>query len=54
MVRPSQHGWLPQHLFDSIDQVQESGTRWLWTYNHERPNIALGGFTPMQKLARAA
>jgi len=25
--------------------------KWLWTYNNERPNMALGGITPMQKLA---
>ena len=45
---------LAQHLFDSIDEVQASATRRLWTYNHERPNMALGGITPMQKLQRAA
>ena len=39
---------------DSIEQVQDHATRWLWTYNHERPNMALGGITPMQKLALAA
>jgi transposase InsO family protein len=27
---------------------------WMWTYNHERPNMALGGFTPKQRLAMAA
>lgn len=25
-----------------------------WTYNHERPNMALGGITPKQKLALVA
>ncbi|SHK29090.1 hypothetical protein SAMN05216369_1375 [Marinobacter antarcticus] len=25
-----------------------------WTYNNERPNIALGGITPQQKLATGA
>ena len=45
---------LGQYLFDSINEVQESASRWLWTYNHERPNMALGGITPMQKLKRAA
>jgi hypothetical protein len=35
-------------------QVQGVATRWLWTYNHERPNMALGGITPMQKLVLAA
>ena len=46
-------GWRST-LFESIEEVQESATRWLWTYNHERPNMALGGITPMQKLALAA
>lgn len=46
--------WLARTLFDSIEQVQDTATRWLWTYNHERPNMALGGITPMQKLALAA
>ncbi|MEV4779552.1 transposase, partial [Duganella sp. FT134W] len=27
---------------------------WLWTYNHDRPHMALGGITPIQKLALAA
>jgi len=26
----------------------------MWSYNHERPNMALGGFTPKQRLAMAA
>ncbi len=52
--RTVRYDWLAQTLFDSIDEVQASATRWLWTYNHERPNMALGGITPMQKLALAA
>ena len=52
--RTVRYDWLAQHLFDSLEQVQESATRWLWTYNHERPNMANGGITPMQKLALAA
>ncbi|TWR07888.1 transposase, partial [Xanthomonas vasicola] len=27
---------------------------WLWAYNHERPNMALGGITPAMKLAMTA
>lgn len=46
--------WLGQSLFDSIEEVQASATRLLWTYNNERANMALGGITPAQKLARAA
>ena len=52
--RTVRYDWLAQLLFDSIEQVQESATRWLWTYNHERPNMALAGITPMQRLALAA
>jgi putative transposase len=52
--RTVRYAWLAQTLFDSIEQVQYTATRWLWTYNHEHPNMALGGITPMQKLAIAA
>jgi putative transposase len=52
--RTVRYDWLAQHIFDSIRQVQDAATRWLWTYNNDRPNMALGGITPMQKLAMAA
>ena len=52
--RTVRYDWLSQHLFHSIEQVQQSATDWLWSYNHERPNMALGGITPMQRLAAAA
>ncbi len=52
--RTVRYDWLGQHLFDSIDEVQLFATKWLWTYNHERPNMALGGITPRQKLAMVA
>jgi putative transposase len=52
--RTVRYDWLGQYLFDSIAEVQDFATRWLWTYNHERPNMALGGITPKQKLALAA
>lgn len=52
--RTVRYDWLGQHLFDSIQQAQDSATRWLWTYNNERPNMAIGGITPAQKLAMAA
>jgi putative transposase len=45
---------LAQTVFATIEEVQESATRWLWTYNNERPNMALGGITPSMKLALAA
>ena len=52
--RTVRYDWLGHYLFDSIAEVQEHATRWVWTYNHERPNMALGGITPKQKLALAA
>jgi putative transposase len=45
---------LNQHLFCSIQEVQKSTTKWLWFYNNERPNMAIGGISPIQKLALAA
>lgn len=52
--RTVRYDWLGQYLFDSIEEVQLFATQWLWTYNHERPNMALGGITPQQKLAMVA
>jgi len=52
--RTVRYDWLAQFLWESIEQVQESATCWLWTYNNERPNMAIGGITPRQKLALAA
>lgn len=52
--RTVRYDWLAQYLFDSVEEVQDHATRWLWTYNHERPNMALGGITPKQKLALTA
>jgi len=49
--RTVRYDWLSQYLFETIDQVQHAATEWLWTYNNERPNMAIGGITPMQKRA---
>ena len=51
--RTVRYDWLNQYLFKTIEDVQEAATAWLWTYNNERPNMAIGGITPMQKLAMA-
>ena len=53
-LRPLRYDWLSHYLFESIAEVQDFATRWLWTYNNERPNMALGGITPKQKVAMAA
>ena len=49
--RTVRYDWLSHYLFESIADVQDYATDWMWTYNHERPNMALGGITPKQKLA---
>mgnify|MGYP000846813929 FL=1 len=52
--RTVRYGWLGQHLFTSLDELQDYATQWQWFYNHERPNMALNGFTPMQHIQRMA
>lgn len=52
--RTVRYDWLNQYLFSSITEVQEFATKWLWSYNNTRPNMAIGGITPKQKLALAA
>ena len=51
--RTVRYDWLNHYLFESIDEVQRHATNWLWTYNNERPNMALNGIIPMMKLAAA-
>ena len=52
--RTVRYDWLNFYLFDSIEEVKELATKWLWVYNNERPNTAIGGITPAQKLALVA
>ncbi|QVQ24724.1 IS3 family transposase [Achromobacter deleyi] len=52
--RTVRYEWLSQYHWDDLDHVQRVATQWMWSYNHERPNMALGGFTPKQRLAMAA
>ena len=52
--RTVRHEWLDQNIIGSIEEAQSHATKWLWTYNNERPNMAIGGITPAQKLKRAA
>jgi len=47
------YSWLSQYSFDSIKEVQDTATQWLWFYNNERPNKANGGFVPKKMLAAA-
>ena len=52
--RTVRYDWLSQYLFESIAEVQLHATQWLWTYNNERPNTAIGGIPPRHKLALVA
>jgi putative transposase len=52
--RTVRYDWLNQYLFSTIAEVQDFATQWLWSYNHERPNMTIGGITPKQKLAEVA
>jgi len=52
--RTVRHEWLDLYIFESIEEVQQIATEWLWSYNHERPNMGNGGMTPAQKLKMAA
>ena len=44
--RTARHEWLDMHDFNSVEQAQYLATRWLWIYNNERPNTAIGGIPP--------
>jgi putative transposase len=52
--RTVRYGWLSQYYWEVLENVQMFATRWMYDYNHDRPNMALGGFTPKQRLAMAA
>ncbi len=52
--RTVRHEWLDQSCFETIEQAQIQAAKWLWTYNNERPNMAIGGITPVDKLKLVA
>jgi putative transposase len=52
--RTVRHEWLDLTIFETIEEVQDVATQWLWSYNNERPNMGIGGITPAQKLKMAA
>jgi putative transposase len=52
--RTVRYEWLSQYYWSDLAEVQDFATKWMWSYNHDRPNMALGGFTPKQRLAMAA
>jgi putative transposase len=52
--RTVRYEWLSQYYWQDLDEVRDFATQWVWHYNHDRPNMALGGYTPKQRLAMAA
>lgn len=52
--RTVRHEWLDQNIIESIEEAQDDATKWLWTYNNDRPNMGIGGITPAMKLKMAA
>jgi putative transposase len=52
--RTVRYEWLSQYYWKDLAEVQLFATQWMYEYNHHRPNMALGGVTPMQRLAMAA
>lgn len=45
--RTIRYSWVSKHLFDSLEEVQDYATQWLWFYNHQRPHKANGGKPPL-------
>ena len=45
--RTVRYSWLSKHLFDTLDEVQDYATSWLWHYNHERTHQANKGKPPL-------
>lgn len=52
--RTARYEWLSQYEWKDLNHVREQATQWMWSYNYERPNMALGGITPKQRLAMVA
>jgi putative transposase len=45
--RTARYGWVSKHLLDTLEEVQDYATEWLWFYNYERPHTANGGKPPL-------
>ena len=52
--RTVRYEWLSQYYWENLEEVRLFATNWMYDYNHNRPNMALGGFTAKQRLAMAA
>ena len=52
--RTVRYVWLSQHYWESINEVQEFATQWMYKYDHQRSNMTLDGIAPKQRLAMVA
>ena len=52
--RTVRYDWLNKYYFESIDEIQNFATLWMWTYNYEVQNMGLIRVTTKKKLAAAA
>ena len=52
--RTVRHEWLDQYIIETIEEAQDHARQWPWTYNNDRPNMSIGGITPVQKLKMAS
>ena len=52
--RTVRYEWLSQYYWEDLEEVRLFATNWMYDYNNHRPNMALGGITPKQRLAMAA
>jgi len=52
--RTVRYEWLSQNYWKDLEKIQLFSTQWMCSCNHDRPNMALGGFTPKQHLVMAA
>lgn len=50
--RTVRYDWLSHYIYSDISELQDKATDWLWTYNNQRPNMGIGGITPIQKLEK--
>ena len=46
--------WVAQLEFDAITGVRDNATAWMWSYNRDRPNMALAGITPKERQGMGA
>lgn len=52
--RTVRHEWLDLYIFETIEDGAADRHRMAMVYNNERPNMGIGGVTPVMKLKMAA